>query len=59
VVSNTSLQTDTSGIGGFVGVPAGFAEVTGYNDKLQKIGKIGVQAAPFSLTYSALSPFTN
>jgi hypothetical protein len=59
VVSNTSLQTDSSGIGGFVGVPTGFAEVTGYNENLQKIGKIGIQAAPFTLTYSALSPFTN
>jgi hypothetical protein len=59
VVSNTSLQTDTSGIGGFVGVPTGFAEVTGYNSELEKIGKIGVQVAPFTLTYSALSPYTN
>ena len=59
VVSNTSLQTDSSGIGGFVDVPPGFAEVTAYNSKLQTIGKIGVQAAPFTLTYSTLSPFTN
>ena len=56
VVSDTSLQTDESGIGGFVGVPPGFAEVVGFNADLEKVGSIGVQAAPFTLTYSALVP---
>lgn len=56
VVSDTVLETDESGIGGFVGVPTGFAEVVGYNSDLQRIGEIGVQAAPFTMTYSALAP---
>lgn len=56
VVSDSSFETDASGIGGFVGVPPGFAEVTGYNADLDEIGSIGVQAAPFSLTYSSLGP---
>lgn len=56
VVSDTVFETDASGIGGFVGVPPGFAEVVGTNAAQQRIGKIGVQAAPFTLTYSALVP---
>ena len=54
VVSDTVFQTDESGIGGFVGVPPGFAEVTGFTPDGRRVGKIGVQAAPFTLTYSAL-----
>ena len=56
VVSDTVFQTDESGIGGFVGVPPGFAEVTGYAPDGTPIGKIGVQSAPFTLTYSTLVP---
>ena len=56
VVSDTVLETDDSGIGGFVGVPPGFAEVVGYNENLERIGEIGVQSAPFTMTYSALVP---
>ncbi len=56
VVSDTVLQTDESGVGGFVGVPPGFAEVVGYNEDLDRVGEIGVQAAPFTMTYSALVP---
>ncbi len=56
VVSDTVFETDRSGIGGFVGVPPGFAEVVGTNAEQQRIGKIGVLARPFTLTYSALVP---
>lgn len=56
VVSDTILETDSSGIGGFVGVPPGFAEVTGYNSDFERVGEIGVQSAPFTMTYSALVP---
>ena len=55
-VSETNLQTDDSGIGGFLGVPPGFAEVQGYNRRYQKVGVIGVQTEPFTVTYSALAP---
>jgi len=55
-VSDTNLQTDDSGIGGFLGVPPGFAEVQGYNRRYQKVGVIGVQTEPFTVTYSALAP---
>ncbi len=56
VVSDTALQTDSSGVGGFVGVPAGFAEAVGYNADLERIGEVGVQSAPFTMTYVALVP---
>jgi len=56
VVSNTAFETDTSGIGGFIGVPAGFAEVTAFNSANDKIGKVGLQAAPFTMTYGFVTP---
>jgi hypothetical protein len=58
VVSNTVGQTDQSGIGGFIGVPIGFAEVSGIlaTNPATQIGNIGVQLAPFTITYSALVP---
>lgn len=56
VVSDTSMETDESGIGGFVGVPPGFAEVVGYNSDNERIGKIGVQAFPFTMTYTFMVP---
>lgn len=56
VVSNTVLETDESGIGGFVGVPPGFVEITGFAPDLTPIGEIGLQSAPFTLTYSFMTP---
>jgi hypothetical protein len=56
IVSNSVTQTDATGIGGFVRVPPGFVSVTGYNTEGVAIGQIGVQAAPSTLTYSALFP---
>jgi hypothetical protein len=47
VVSGTFTRTDSSGIGGFIGVPPG--------DSLP-VGEIGVQAVPSMLTYSVLLP---
>lgn len=55
-VSDSVLETDESGVGGFVGVPAGFAEVVAYTSDLQVIGEIGVLAAPYTMTYAALVP---
>lgn len=56
IVSNAVTDTDSSGIGGFVRVPPGFVSVVGYNSDSVHIGEIGVQAAPSTLTYSALFP---
>jgi hypothetical protein len=51
------LETDESGVGGFFGVPAGFATVTGYNDDRDRVGETSVHAAPFTMTYTAIMPF--
>jgi hypothetical protein len=60
VVSNTVSQTDGSGLGGFAGVPAGFVKVFG-EVEIQpgiksRIGEIGVQVQPFSITKTTLGP---
>lgn len=60
IISNTSKQTDASGIGGFLGVPAGFISVSGSiqlpNQPPTTIGEVGVQVARFTITYSTLAP---
>lgn len=60
VVSDSATETDASGMGGFIGVPAGFAEIRGYvegeNGELIEIGEVGVQVAPFTITYATLTP---
>lgn len=56
IVSESVTATDETGIGGFMRVPPGFVSVTGYNSDSVAIGQIGVQAAPSTLTYTALLP---
>ncbi|HTV18944.1 MAG TPA: hypothetical protein VMG12_09745 [Polyangiaceae bacterium] len=55
--NKNDLETDASGVGGFLGVPAGFANVTGYNQDQDVVGESGVTAAPFAMTYTAITPF--
>jgi hypothetical protein len=55
--NKADLETDASGVGGFLGVPGGaFVTITGFNENLEAIGEISVQTAPFTMTYSALTP---
>lgn len=56
VISKSVTRTDSTGVGGFVGVPPGFVSVIGYNSDMVPIGEIGVQTAASLLTYSALFP---
>jgi hypothetical protein len=56
VVSSTFTRTDSTGIGGFVGVPPGFVSVLGLNGDSVPVGQIGVQAVSSTLTYSVLLP---
>ncbi|MGC4092739.1 MAG: hypothetical protein QM756_33630 [Polyangiaceae bacterium] len=56
VVSSKATHTDTSGVGGFVGVPPGFITVVGYNADGLAISEIGLQAAASILTYGSLYP---
>ena len=51
-----ATETDSSGVGAFVGIPAKFVEVTAHAPDGRLIGKIGVQGGPNSLTYSSLTP---
>ena len=57
-ISGTATQTDSSGLGGFIGVPAGFVEVVGYvgDETGLRIGATGVRVAAFNITYSTLVP---
>lgn len=55
--NRSDLVTDESGIGGFLGVPAGFANVVGYNEERQVVGESGVTAAQFTMTYTSIAPF--
>jgi hypothetical protein len=55
VVSDTNLENQ-SGVGGFLGVPIGFAEVSGFIGMSQVVGSVGVQTAPFTMTYTVLVP---
>ncbi len=54
VVTNAVSVTGESGVGGFVGIRPGFASVIGYTEDGRRIGEIGFQTAPFTLTYSTL-----
>lgn len=60
VVSNTAVRTDASGLGGFLGVPAGFVEIDGLvvdqGQTARRIGGVGVQVAPFTISYATVSP---
>jgi hypothetical protein len=56
VVSDTATQTDSSGVGGLIRVPAGFVQVQGLNSDSVVIGEIGVQSAASILTYAAMVP---
>jgi hypothetical protein len=51
-----ATETDSSGVGAFVGIPAKFVEVSAFAPDGRLIGKIGVQGGPSSLTYSNLAP---
>jgi hypothetical protein len=50
------LETDDSGVGGFLGVPVGYVNVTGYNEDRDVVGETAVHAAPFTMTYTAIMP---
>jgi hypothetical protein len=53
---STAPATDASGVGAFLGVPEGHAEVSAYNAAHLQVGAVALQAAPFTVTYGALAP---
>jgi hypothetical protein len=56
ILSGARGATDASGVGGFVGVPPGFADIEAYNPAGARIGGVGVLAAPLTLTYAGVVP---
>jgi hypothetical protein len=56
VLSNTATQTDASGVGGFIHIPPGFVEITGFNAEGVAVAKVGVQVSPVFVTYTVLAP---
>jgi hypothetical protein len=56
VISNTALETDASGVGGFIRIPPGFVEITGVDRDDTPVAKVGVQANPTFVTYTVLTP---
>lgn len=56
VLSSRATETDESGIGAFVGLPAGFFSVTAYDREGRELGSVGVQVAPLTITHATLLP---
>ena len=57
-ISGTAKHTDASGLGGFIGVPAGFVEVAGFlgDESGPRIGATAVRSVAFHVTYSTVAP---
>jgi hypothetical protein len=56
MITRTAYETDSSGMGGFMSVPPGFAEVSAYNKDLQLIGKVLLLSASWVTTFSFIYP---
>lgn len=59
VISATATSTDVSGVGGLLGVPAGFSEVVARaadSATSEPIARVGIQVLPGSVTYVTLVP---
>jgi hypothetical protein len=54
VLSRTRDTTDDTGMGAFTGIRPGFASVVAYDDAGARVGGIGVQVAPGTITYATL-----
>ncbi|MEO8184284.1 MAG: hypothetical protein ABI895_36145 [Deltaproteobacteria bacterium] len=56
VLSRARDATDDTGMGAFTGVRPGFASVVAYDGAGQRVGAVGVQVAPGTITYATLLP---
>lgn len=56
VLSRASAATDASGIGGFLGVPRGYSHIEAFTESGERLGGVGVQIAPASITNVTLTP---
>ena len=59
VISASASETDASGLGGLLGVPAGFVRVSAYVQAAgarREVASIGAQIRPLTVTYVSLIP---
>lgn len=56
ILTASASQTDATGMGGFVGVPPGFADVEAYNADDERVGAVGVQVSAGTISYASLVP---
>jgi hypothetical protein len=58
VISNTALETDSTGAGGFIRIPPGFVEISAVNREGATIGTVGVLSRASFVSYTVLVPQT-
>lgn len=56
ILTTNVAETDATGMGGFVGVPPGFADVEAYNSDNERVGGVGVQVSAGTISYASLVP---
>jgi hypothetical protein len=56
ILTASASETDATGLGGFMGVPPGFADVEAYNAEEELVGAVGVQIVARSISYASLVP---
>jgi hypothetical protein len=56
VLSSARSSTDATGVGGFVGLPPGYVSIDALVGSGERIGGVGVQIAPGSITNATLVP---
>lgn len=56
ILTASVTETDATGMGGFVGVPPGFADVEAYNADDERVGGVGVQVSAGTISYASLVP---
>jgi hypothetical protein len=56
ILTSNVAETDATGMGGFVGVPPGFADVEAYNSDSELVGGVGVQVSAGTISYASLVP---
>jgi hypothetical protein len=56
ILTASVSETDATGMGGFLGVPPGFADVEAYNAENERVGAVGVQVSAGTISYASVVP---
>jgi hypothetical protein len=56
ILTASVSETDATGMGGFVGVRPGFADVEAYTADNERVGAVGVQVSAGTISYASLVP---